>query len=236
MTSVEALDIGLLQWYISRLTRKRLASYLILSLSIVLSFVAMESKIKITRSRTAQNRTRKATSSTHPNLREVTKDPAAKRKTKKSDTDASSKKRPKRTKLMLQPGASGSTEAATNVEIPVHSIGLQTISCSRCRGLGHVPALCPDRSSDSTPEAVFCPHCQLTSRYENTTLKIDVKLCPAHIPAVVDAASHEKKDRIQRFLKKIDNMLDAGTALDDALRFMDTTAEKYYKFQKYVAE
>ena len=36
-------------------------------------------------------------------------------------------------------------------------------------------------------------------------MKIDVQLCPAHIPAVAESSFKKKKERVRDFLKKIDN-------------------------------
>ena len=130
------------------------------------------SKIKITRSRTAQSRTRAATSSSsRPALHEVWEDPTKKKRKQDSERSEQNKK----LKNKPQPAT---TDAGTSVKPATRSIGLQAISCDRCKGLGHTPTLCPDNSetTSSTPNAVFCPHCKLTSRYEGDTMKIEVQL------------------------------------------------------------
>ena len=65
-------------------------------------------------------------------------------------------------------------------------------------------------------------------------MKIEVQLCPAHIPAVVESSSFKKKERVRDFLKKIDNMVNAGASLDDAMSYMGITSEKYKRYQKYL--
>ena len=65
-------------------------------------------------------------------------------------------------------------------------------------------------------------------------MKIEVQLCPAHIPAVVEFSSFKKKERVSDFLKKIDNMVNAGTSLDDAVSYMGITSEKYKRYQKFL--
>ena len=187
------------------------------------------SKIKITRSRTAQSRTRAANSSARPTLHEVWKDPTKKKR--KQDSDGSEQNKKQKNKPQA-----ATTDAGTSVKPANRSIGLQVISCDRCKGLGHTPTLCPDNSdtTSSTPNAVFCSLCKLTSRYEGETMKIEVQLCPAHIPAVVESSSFKKKERVRDFLKKIDNMVNAGASLDDALSYMGITSEKYKRYQKYL--
>ena len=66
-------------------------------------------------------------------------------------------------------------------------------------------------------------------------MKIEVQLCPAHIPAVVESSSNKKKERVRDFLKKIDNMVNAGASLDDAVSYMGITTEKYKKIPEVPA-
>ena len=210
------------------------------------------SKVKITRSRTAQSRTRAANSSARPTLHEVWKDPTKKKRKQDSDGSEQNKKqkispqaavedagtslKPGQNKNLKNKPQAATTDAGTSVKPANRSIGLQAISCDRCKGLGHTPTLCPDNSdtTSSTPNAVFCSHCKLKSRYEGETMKIEVQLCPAHIPAVVESSSFKKKERVRDFLKKIDNMVNAGASLDDAVSYMGITSEKYKRYQKYL--
>ena len=198
-----------------------------------------------------QNRTRAANSSTRPTLHEVWEDPKKKRKQDSHRSEESKKQKispqaaeenagtsvkPGQKKNLKSKPQAATTDAGTSVKPDTRSVGLQAIPCDRCKGLGHTPTLCPDKSdtSSSTPSAVFCPHCKLKSRYEGETLKIDVQLCPAHIPAVAESSSNKKKERVRDFLKKIDNMVNAGASLDDAVSYMGITSEKYRRYKKYL--
>ena len=147
-----------------------------------------------------------AIGSARPTLHEVWEDPKKKRKqdsdrseqNKKqkispqaAEEDAGTSVKPGQNKKLTNKPQTATTDAGTSVKPATRSIGLQAIPCDRCKGLGHTPTLCPDTSdhSSSTPSAVFCPHCKLKSRYEGETMKIDVQLCPAHIPAVAESSS-----------------------------------------------
>ena len=174
-------------------------------------------KIKITRSRTAQSQLNSLKA--RPNLallREIQKSEPLPNDSSAS-INSKSKRPVKGTRGVRRGGIGGGDLSSTMVIeepflLPVPTVptvptvlecrsfgttcqpkstdkSLQVIHCSRCDGFEHTELLC--NSTNVLPQNLFCKNCKVTTKkyISNTKLSLEITLCPTHTRAVQDPVS-----------------------------------------------